>query len=177
MNRACGASNIEENFSRFDVGRMGMGSARPTPSKKTGVAVHEIELENEPSCLSTARTFVTDFLSDMGISENGAFDILLALNEAIANSLRHGRTGDRDRITVRCGIEEGDLIFTVRDNGPGFEFSRDMTELPDPLKASGRGLYLMSELMDRLDVDSSPRGTTVSLIRRCNDRELDLQVR
>jgi anti-sigma regulatory factor (Ser/Thr protein kinase) len=151
----------------FDLKVMGMNVPEDNLDHFTsGASVHEIELENEPSCLSTARTFVGDFLNEVGVNENDSFGILLALNEAVANALKHGRQGKRDKITLRCDRADDELRFAVEDNGPGFDFDEEMTDLPDPLEASGRGLYLMSELMDRVEVRSSGRGTTVLLCSR-----------
>ncbi len=54
----------------------------------------------------------------------------------------------------------------VADDGPGFDASLlDSADLPDRFAAGGRGLYLMRELMDDVDVSSSPSGTTVTLTR------------
>lgn len=134
--------------------------------KPIGGVLQEIELQNEPSCVSIARTFVSDYLEDLGIPETETFDILLALNEAVANAHRHGRNSGHGRIRVQCAFDDGIVRFRVRDDGGGFEFRPEMAEMPDPLQASGRGLYLMSELMDHMAIRSSGDGTTVELERR-----------
>lgn len=128
--------------------------------------MQEIELENEPSCLSVARTFVSDYLEELGVHEGDAFDILLALNEAVGNAHRHGRRDHRGRIRVTCALDDGSLRFLVRDDGYGFNYGPRMTEMPDPMDIGGRGLSLMKRLMDNVDVRTGPGGTAVELTRR-----------
>src|SRR4030095_219887 len=54
------------------------------------------------------------------------FDIELALQEALANAIRHGCQGDRTK-SVQCCVtydHAGDVLIVVRDPGPGFDVSR-----------------------------------------------------
>jgi anti-sigma regulatory factor (Ser/Thr protein kinase) len=44
-----------------------------------------------------------------------------------------------------------------------------MSQPMDPFAAGGRGLFLMREMMDELQIDSSSEGTTVRLTRRTFD--------
>ena len=82
------------------------------------------------------------------------FEIELALQEALANAVRHGCEGD-PRKFVHCTVtyrEPGDVRIVVRDPGRGF----DLKDVPNPLegnnplKASGRGIFLMNQLMDEV---------------------------
>jgi Anti-sigma regulatory factor (Ser/Thr protein kinase) len=82
------------------------------------------------------------------------FDIELALQEALANAIRHGCQGDRSKF-VQCCVtyqEGGDVLIVVRDPGPGF----DLTNVANPLegtnvlKANGRGIFLINQLMDEV---------------------------
>ena len=54
----------------------------------------------------------------------------------------------------------------VADDGPGFDAaSVGRSELPDRFSAGGRGVFLMYQLTDSVDVRSGPGGTTVALSR------------
>jgi anti-sigma regulatory factor (Ser/Thr protein kinase) len=60
-----------------------------------------------------------------------------------------------DRVTV-C----------VADHGEGFDCSRCQPSLlPDPQQAHGRGLHLMHELMDAVEVVPQPLGCVVRMTR------------
>jgi anti-sigma regulatory factor (Ser/Thr protein kinase) len=78
----------------------------------------------------------------------------LALQEALANSIRHGCNGDPTK-HIQCCVTfdtNGELMIVVRDPGPGF----DISTIPNPLEAgnmmkpSGRGVFLINQLMDEV---------------------------
>jgi serine/threonine-protein kinase RsbW len=79
-------------------------------------------------------------------SRRTCWEMRLALEEALANALRHGNGGDpakRVRVCYRVGAAE--VLVGVEDEGPGF----DPAAVPDPTapenldRPCGRGLLLM----------------------------------
>ena len=87
-------------------------------------------------------------------SEDEIMQVVLALDEALANAIRHGCKGDSTK-SVQCIVTHdaaGDLTIVVRDPGPGFE----VANVPNPLegdnvfKSSGRGVFLINQLMDEV---------------------------
>jgi anti-sigma regulatory factor (Ser/Thr protein kinase) len=87
----------------------------------------------------------------------------LALQEALANAVRHGCGGD-DSKRVQCCVAcsaAGEVTIVVRDPGPGF----DPEAVPNPLegenvfRGSGRGVFLINQLMD--EVRYADRGREV----------------
>lgn len=78
----------------------------------------------------------------------------LALQEALANAIRHGCRGDRSR-QVQCLVAwdgDGEVMIVVRDPGPGFDASSlaNPLEGDNVLKPSGRGVFLINQLMDEV---------------------------
>jgi serine/threonine-protein kinase RsbW len=100
-----------------------------------------------------------------GASADKAMAIELALQEALANAIRHGCGGDPDKRIQCCVTSDasGDVLIVVRDPGPGF----DPASVPNPLdeenlfKSSGRGIYLINQLMDQ--VQFADRGREVTM--------------
>jgi anti-sigma regulatory factor (Ser/Thr protein kinase) len=94
----------------------------------------------------------------------------LAVREALANAMIHGNHCDcHKKVDIAVGLNEsGDLFVTVKDSGLGF----DPSKLPDPTAAEnlladhGRGLFLMRQLMDEVDLRFD-HGTEVRMLRRC----------
>jgi serine/threonine-protein kinase RsbW len=81
-------------------------------------------------------------------------EVMLALQEALANAVVHGCKQDASKVVVgqvACDPQLGVAIM-VRDPGPGF----DSGHVPDPLseeglaKSHGRGIHLISQLMDEV---------------------------
>lgn len=133
--------------------------------------MREIVLAADGVCAGKARDFAAGCLEDARIEGEDAYDILLALNEAVANSCRHAGVTEMVTVTISCGSVEGHFVMQVIDNGHGFDFHPDMFEIPEPLSQGGRGFFLMRELMDSVEVSSSRTGTTVTLARKLHDNE------
>ena len=85
----------------------------------------------------------------------------LAVREALANAIRHGCGNDPDK-QVQCCVSydaSGEIAVVIRDPGPGFEAEA----VPDPMapqnifKPSGRGVYLINQLMDAVRFSDSGR--------------------
>jgi len=82
-------------------------------------------------------------------------DVELALHEALANAVVHGNRQDPRKSVQICGGCErsGDLLLAITDQGDGF----DHNLIPDPtagdnvLSKHGRGILLISRLMDSLE--------------------------
>ncbi|MBA2725935.1 MAG: ATP-binding protein [Actinobacteria bacterium] len=128
--------------------------------------MREIVLRGEPASTNEARSFVATFLEGCGVPEDDVFEILVAVTEAVGNAIRHSAAQPDDRITVRCQLKGSNVVLQVQDDGCGFSYSDKMAELPDPISSCGRGFFLMNELMDHVEIDSSSSGTTVLLQRK-----------
>lgn len=98
------------------------------------------------------------------------FEIELALQEALANAIRHGCQGDPTKF-IQCIVTyeyPGDVLIVVRDPGPGFE----LASVPNPLertnvlKGSGRGIFLINQLMD--EVRFADGGRELQMRKRLN---------
>ncbi len=90
----------------------------------------------------------------MGCAAGSEFEIEVAVNEAVANAVKHGCRHDPAKevtITVECDPSQGILII-VRDPGQGF----DPACIPSPVvgeriyASHGRGVFLITELMDEV---------------------------
>jgi anti-sigma regulatory factor (Ser/Thr protein kinase) len=108
--------------------------------------------------LATARAFVRGSAGDRGLAGERLDDLVLAVNEVVTNSLRHG--GGTCQVSV--WEDEESVVCEVRDVGV-------ITDplvgrlAPAPNAASGRGLWLANHLCDLLQVRSSQLGTVARL--------------
>jgi len=106
----------------------------------------------DPEAISTVTEGLERMLEEKGWPEKDVIGVELAVREALANAIRHGCGGDKTK-KVQCFVTfepSGELSVVIRDPGPGFEAEA----VPDPMdpknmfKASGRGVYLINQLMD-----------------------------
>ena len=129
---------------------------------------HQTALPNEAANASDMRSFVADCLARASVAEHVADEILLAVGEVVANACRHGRRPTAPgEVALRCEIRDSHVAIAVTDEGPGFDVkSVTHTGVPDLLSSGGRGFFLMRQLMDSVDIESSSSGTTVCLERK-----------
>jgi serine/threonine-protein kinase RsbW len=96
------------------------------------------------------RVDVAAFLSAHQVSAEHASDILLALTEATTNAARHSGSSEAD---VHVVFFDHTVAVTVSDDGVGFDLGRvDLSCPPHPLSSDGRGLFLISSVMDSVEV-------------------------
>jgi serine/threonine-protein kinase RsbW len=95
--------------------------------------------------------------------------ISLAVQEAVINAMVHGNHRDPAKtVRVSVGVNEHcDLLIVVKDAGAGFDPDRiaDPTDPQHLLVDHGRGIFLMNQLMDRVDFKFD-HGTEVHMCRR-----------
>ena len=105
----------------------------------------------EASHLLRARERIRDYLlahcSDQRLIE----EVVLCIEEACTNAIRHSGSSEAMQLTLR--FEDGSLVVSVRDAGRGFDVTGfDPAAVPDLMATGGRGLYLMAQLMDDLEL-------------------------
>ena len=107
------------------------------------------------------REFLAERAAEAGIEGQRLADLVLAVGELANNSLRYAR-GER---TLRTWRENGALLAEVADGGHIADplAGRD---LPGPDELGGRGLYLVNQLCDLVQLRSSPDGSVVRVHMR-----------
>lgn len=114
---------------------------------------------------------VLDYLNErmlkLGILKQGDSDILIALDEAIVNAIKHGNRCDpRKAVHIVAEFNADGARFTIADEGAGF--SRE--KVPDPtdpcrlLEPSGRGLLLINHIMDEVCYNTA--GNRLEMFKR-----------
>ena len=116
-----------------------------------------VDLSAVPQSCRTARVLIRKFLSDHGIDESRASDILLAAGEAVTNAVEHAYADGEPRdFSLSLDAEDGRVSVVIRDAGRWREGSR---------VDRGRGIALMRATMDDVKIDTTIAGTEVRLIK------------
>ena len=109
---------------------------------------------------------VIEALAQTSFSDVELFAVRLALDEALANAIRHGNGADPcKKVFVRFCMEDARITISVRDEGRGF----DVTNIPDPTEDErlelpcGRGLLLMKSYMDSVTFNEC--GNEVTMVK------------
>ena len=84
-----------------------------------------------------------------------SLNVPVALSEALANAILCGNQEDPGKaVTVRASVTPEQLVLEVRDQGPGFDIDRCTVDVTSPEnldREDGRGLFLMRQLMHRVE--------------------------
>jgi anti-sigma regulatory factor (Ser/Thr protein kinase) len=108
--------------------------------------------------MSRLRTAVDDFAQESGLEPERSSDLVIAVNELVGNTIRHG--GGRG--VLRMWRDEGTAFCEVADHGsitdPLVGRRRPTTE-----QVGGRGLWITNHLCDLVQVRSSSGQTAVRL--------------
>ena len=115
------------------------------------------------SALPDLRRSVAKTLGE--VDEEVVADVLLALDEAVSNAIRHGsRGGEQVLVTVESDDEWVEM--TVRDGGPTPRLPHLPAEPPPVLQTGGRGLWLILQLVDEVRLQRIEDGTRLTMRRR-----------
>ncbi|MFC3895981.1 ATP-binding protein [Lentzea rhizosphaerae] len=110
--------------------------------------------------VAPVRHQLREWLQDSGFGEDEASDLVLAVSEAVNNSVEHAYPGPaRGTVEVSAHLDlDGAVRVDVTDHG-------EWRVPPPALTMRGRGLLLMRESVDSVEIDRSAGGTTVRLRR------------
>jgi anti-sigma regulatory factor (Ser/Thr protein kinase) len=110
------------------------------------------------SDLSQVRALVLRHAREAGLAEDRASDLVLAVSEVAANTLRHTRSSG----TLAIWHDANEVVCEIRDEGV----------LTDPLAgqrkppadaSGGHGLWIVHQVCDRVELTSDASGTTVRM--------------
>jgi serine/threonine-protein kinase RsbW len=116
-------------------------------------ALYTLQLPSKFDSVITMENFVDNISEKYNFSEETYANVLTCLSEAIINAIVHGNKEDESKkVYLNLEVVEGKrLIFTIADEGDGFDFN----SLPDPTapenlqSLSGRGVFIIKRLADQ----------------------------
>ena len=92
-------------------------------------------------------------------------NISVCLVEAVSNAIQHGNSSDVTKIVLlEYRVKNNSLIFTVKDEGIGFDFDKvPNPTLPENIEnIKGRGLFLIRNLADKVTFEN--KGSKVNIV-------------
>ncbi len=123
-----------------------------------------LKIDSKIENVNLIEDLINEVCEKHNIKEDQYGNVLIAMTEAVTNAIVHGNSSDASKsVEVAHKQEDNKLIFTVTDQGAGFDFDN----LPDPTapenieKPTGRGIFLMKSLADEVEFEQG--GRTVEL--------------
>jgi len=123
----------------------------------------ELRISSDPRWLRMVRVIMQEIARQAGFPDGERGEITLAVDEALANVIKHAYRGDPNgTVLLSCEAEEGRLEIELRDRGLAFDPGRLVEKAPDELRVGGRGLFLMRATMDEVHFE---RNGDTNLVR------------
>jgi serine phosphatase RsbU (regulator of sigma subunit)/anti-sigma regulatory factor (Ser/Thr protein kinase)/anti-anti-sigma regulatory factor len=125
--------------------------------RQQAVRDFDVELDVAPDPLQSVRTALRAWLDEFALSADDVEALLLATTELVANVVEHAYLGATAKpVRVKARLErDSRMVLEVIDRGSW--------KLPVITKQRGRGLALVRLLVDELQIEQSPHGTTASI--------------
>ncbi len=121
----------------------------------------KVELPFDADGLSDGRYLVYCRAAEAGLSVARTNDLVLAVNEILTNSVRHGGGSG----VLRIWQEDGAVVCEVEDRGRIADLLADRRQ-PHPDEPGGRGLWIANQLCDLVQIRCRADGNVVRLHMR-----------
>jgi sigma-B regulation protein RsbU (phosphoserine phosphatase) len=120
------------------------------------------------------RSAVREAAREAGCSERGADDVVLAVDEACQNIIRHAYGGPcESEIVLEMERRDGDLVLHLLDFAPCIDEEKVRPRDLEELRPGGLGTHFIRELMDEVSYERPPsgRGNLLRMARRIDRSE------
>ena len=103
----------------------------------------------------------------MDFDENDIDEIQLAIIETCINAFEHSKSED-NRVSIKFIMRDNELELKITDCGVGFRLDHAKPAKIGEvgLKKRGWGLEIIRNMMDEVSIESSDKGTTITMIKR-----------
>ncbi|NMC99478.1 MAG: ATP-binding protein [Bacteroidales bacterium] len=119
---------------------------------------NKIQFPSKIENISIIERLVDELTQQYQINSEIYGNMLVSMVEAVNNAIIHGNKLDENKsVKVEYEIENGIFTFSIKDEGNGFDYKK----LPDPTtpenieKPHGRGIFLISHLVDELSFEDN----------------------
>jgi len=119
---------------------------------------NNIQFPSKIENISIIERLVDELTQQYQINSEIYGNMLVSMVEAVNNAIIHGNKLDETKtVTVEYELENNVFSFSIKDEGKGFDYKN----LPDPTssenieKPHGRGIFLISHLVDELHFEDN----------------------
>jgi serine/threonine-protein kinase RsbW len=124
-----------------------------------------LEIHSTIEALDLVQAVTEHIARCLGFDDESLHWTAMAVRESVVNAITHGNAGDPEKIvfidyTATPASHPADFVVSVRDQGAGFdpETIKDPLRPENMLNSSGRGVFLIRQFMDDVQMRRSPEG-------------------
>lgn len=135
--------------------------------------IKNLEFSSTTSQLSNVRRAAETFLEECGFEECASALLVLALDEACTNIIRHAYQHEEHPVHLTMEKLSDRVRFTLRDYGkscdPAKIRSRDLADI----RPGGVGVHIIKQAFDVVTYEPCSRGTQLTLEKKLGAPETD----
>ncbi|MBA2422351.1 MAG: ATP-binding protein [Chitinophagales bacterium] len=127
--------------------------------------LREMKFASYPENINLIEALVENLRSELNLNDELEANILVSLSEAFNNAIIHGNKSNPNKIVkLKIEVSDNEIGFFIEDEGKGFNEGsiRDPTSLENLDKPTGRGIFLMKNLADRIEFLEGGRIISIS---------------
>jgi anti-sigma regulatory factor (Ser/Thr protein kinase) len=125
-----------------------------------------LSFEGSPCQLAKVRHAVAAFASESGFDDPACTLIVLAVDEACTNIIRHAYKGPGHPIRLHMTRHDGTLRIVLRDYGNHCDPACIRSRAIEDFRPGGVGVHIIRQIFDTVDYVIRPRGTRLVLTKR-----------
>ncbi len=134
-------------------------STRTIALEETSEMVLHLKFTSQPDRLKLVRNAVFDTAKLCGCSELTARDIVIAVDEASQNVIRHAYKGaPNGQVILDISRENDDIVLHLRDFAEKVDVSKIKPRDLDDIRPGGLGTHFIREVMDDVEFIPPPDG-------------------
>ncbi|MDB5149550.1 MAG: ATP-binding protein [Mucilaginibacter sp.] len=120
--------------------------------------LYTLQLPSKPESIALLEQLIEEIADKYHVAEDTFANMMTCLNEAVINAIMHGNKQDETKkVIVNAEVEPKRIIWTVTDEGPGFDYNNlaDPTAPENLENLTGRGVFIIKHLADQCIFNAS----------------------
>ena len=129
--------------------------------------LYEMECISNPKEIGKIEVFLKKINRRARLDDGTFYRLFVSSTEAVNNGILHGNKSDpRKKVCISCSCNSDTITVRVKDEGNGFDPSTIPNPLDDQnlLKESGRGIFLIRSMMDKVNFQMTENGTIIEMV-------------
>ncbi|MFQ5633511.1 MAG: ATP-binding protein [bacterium] len=151
-------------------------NTKNSKDKKIPEGSVEFRVPSDPKILKIIRFGISHLCELAGFSQEEGKSIMLAVDEACSNIIKHTYSGAFNRpIIVSCSMLEDGVKVVLRDFGAKVNKKKLHSRDLEDIRPGGLGVHLINSVMDEVNYDEQCKdGNRLTLVRYLRQKKEDV---
>lgn len=124
-----------------------------------------VNFQSDSCKLADVRRQVRDFLEGCGFDECAAEMVVLALDEACTNVIRHAYHLECKPVKLEMEHLKNQVRFTLRDYGESCDPAQIKSRSLEEIRPGGVGVHIIKQVFDEVSYQPCTRGTRLIMTK------------